>query len=163
MYTLHPSSFLSFLMALLFFYSFVGYLFTLKNIFLESPMVTYLPNIHSSLLFYKQAQFCWEQQCAIQKTILFSLEFSQFYSLDRSGHVTGFWTVRYKQKLLGRASGKFFIRGLTQQVGLFCPSLFFFLPICNTDRMAGAAAVIMWSWDNLEGRWKACSKNDREI
>lgn len=45
--------------------------------------------------------------------MLFSLGFHQFYPLDRDGYVTGFWPVRYKQKLLDHALGEFFMKGLT--------------------------------------------------
>lgn len=100
-------------------------------------MVNCLLNIHSSLLLYKQTQFVESSNAPSKKTTLLS------FHCDRESHVTVFWPVRCKQKLLCRTSGKLFIRRLIQQVGLYCLSPLFLLLTWNTDMIAGAAAAIM--------------------
>ena len=104
-------------------------------------MMNCFPNIYLPFFLTNKPRFVESSNVPSKKTTLLS------FPCDRDSHVTVFWPLWYKQ-LLDGASGKLFIRGMTQQVGLFCPSSHFLLLTWNTDiMMARAVAAILWPWD----------------
>lgn len=68
-------------------------------------MVNCLFNIHSPFFLTNKPTFVGSSNVSSKKTALVSFPY------DRDNHVTMLWSMRYKQKLLGGASGKLFYKG----------------------------------------------------
>lgn len=125
--------------------------FYLNNIllFLESPMVNCFFNIHSPFFLTNKPTFVGSSNVSSKKNKeLHFLVFLMTKTIMSPG--SGQWGV-------SRSCGvglqeNAFTKGLIQQEKFSCSSPLLFRLTWSTDKMAGAAAAIMWPWENLEGR-----------